>query len=64
MVAPITLNNLVFSTVPSTGRYLAAIDSDGPLPTPLRINLTGPSPLVSGGFLLLSNGAIVNWPFP
>ena len=58
---PLTLNNLVFSTVPTTGFYLSATDTDGPTPNALAVDLVNPTPATPGTFTQVSGGATINW---
>ena len=60
---PFTFNNLTFSVTPTgAGRYISATDADGATPTPLTINVTNSTPTSPGGFVTVTNGAVVNWP--
>jgi hypothetical protein len=61
--AAFTFANLTFSTVPSTGKYLVANDLNAADLQPLTLNLTNPTPGTSGGFVTVTGGAVVNWPF-
>ena len=60
--APFSFTNLVFTTVPSSGRYLDVTDSDGASPDALVVNLFTPTPATSGGFVQAAGGAVINWP--
>ncbi len=59
---PLTFNNLTFSTVPTSGVYVAANDPDGATSGVLTVNLVNPTPATSGGFITQSGGAVINWP--
>ncbi len=47
---PLVFNNLVFSTVPTTGFYVDLADSDGPSPNALVVNMVNPTPATPSGF--------------
>ncbi len=59
--APLYLNNLVFSTPPTSGFYLSASDDAPQDGQGLVINLLNPTPATPGNFLRQLNGAVVNW---
>ncbi|MEP7325205.1 MAG: hypothetical protein ABI836_04580 [Gemmatimonadota bacterium] len=60
--APTTLTNLTFSSVPSTGFYLSAIDLNPGNGLPFTIDMVNPNPVTPGGFVQTVGGAVVNWP--
>ena len=55
-----TLNTPTFGTIPTTGLYLKATDTDALTPF-LTINVSSASPATSGGFATALSGAVVNW---
>jgi alpha-tubulin suppressor-like RCC1 family protein len=58
---PLTFNNLVFSSPPTSGWYLSASDDAPQDGQGLVINVVNPSPTVPGNFVQRLNGAVVNW---
>ena len=59
---PFTLSNMVFAVTPTTGFYLSANDTDGPVPDVLTLDMVNPNPGASGGFVQTVGGAVINWP--
>jgi hypothetical protein len=60
---PLVFNSISFNTAPVTGFYLDATDSNGSSDgLILTINMVSPNPPTAGGFVKLTNGALVNWP--
>ncbi|HKV76139.1 MAG TPA: hypothetical protein VJN95_16595, partial [Gemmatimonadales bacterium] len=60
--SPYLFDALNFGTVPTTGFYLRANDTDGATPNVLTLNLSNPTPGTAGGFGQVVNGAVINWP--
>jgi len=61
--APLTFNNLVFLTAPTTGHRVVANDADGPTSGVLTVNLVNPTPgTPTAQDTLTINGAVINWP--
>jgi YVTN family beta-propeller protein len=48
-----------FETVPTTGHYIRAEDSDGPTPDVLDVDVYNPFPLVHGGHVATAGGALI-----
>ncbi len=60
-ITPLT-RGWAFTTVPTTGKYLDAQDTDGGSPDSLFVNFAGTvSPSSNGGRIALTNGAKTNW---
>ncbi len=59
---PFTLNNLTFSSAPTTGFYISANDLDGATSGVLTLDVAGSSPATGAPFIQQLNGAVVNWP--
>ena len=57
-----TFTNLAFSTVPTTGFYLRAVDLNPSNGLPLIIDMVNPNPATPGAFVQTVSGATVNWP--
>lgn len=57
-----TFTNLTFSTVPTTGFYLRAVDLNPSNGLPFTIDMVNPSPGTPGAFVQIVSGAVVNWP--
>ncbi len=61
--SPLNLDYWTFGTVPTTGHYIRAVDTDGANPSILTLNMYLPTPAVNGGFVSTAGGAIINnWP--
>jgi hypothetical protein len=57
------LDYWVFKTVPTTGHYIRAIDSDGSMPSVLNVNMSNPTPATNGGHVATDGIALINyWP--
>jgi alpha-tubulin suppressor-like RCC1 family protein len=61
--SPFTFDQVTFTSVPTTGFYISALDlapADGNVFT---VNLTNPQPGSGTPFIQTASGAVVNWPF-
>ncbi|HMV31535.1 MAG TPA: hypothetical protein PKA50_05380 [Gemmatimonadales bacterium] len=60
---PLTLTNIVFTTVPPFPAVYLDVDDTAPLDNnAVVVNLFNPTPAASGGLVNATNGAVVNWP--
>lgn len=59
----VTIDNVTFETTPTTGGlYLRASDAVPADQVPLVVNVANPTPATPGGFTLVDDGAVINWP--
>lgn len=62
LATTLQFSNLSFGTVPTTGLYLRANDTNPSDGNPLTIDMVNPTPSTPGSFVLPVGGAVVNWP--
>lgn len=62
LATTLQFTNVSFGTVPTTGLYLRANDTNPSDGNTLTIDMVNPTPGTPGGFVLPVGGAVVNWP--